>query len=69
MQGHRKFILGLAFIIGGFVLLGVALFTDKDAAVIGSLAASFVSVATGLGVVIYGNVMEHRTKAGNDGNK
>lgn len=63
MQGHRKFLLGAIFIIGGFVLLGLALFQDKASDVIAALAASFVSLSVGLGTIVYGNVQEHRSKA------
>jgi len=62
--GGRKFTLGLVYLLlcGAVSILAVNNgVTGWDAAGVASL---FASAATGLGVVVYGNVMEHRAKNG-----
>ena len=62
--GGRKFTLGLIYMLGCFSISIVAVLhgaTGWDAAGVASL---FVSTATGLGVVVWGNVQEHRTRNG-----
>ncbi len=66
MTGWRKWSLGMVYIVGGLLLLAGALLTDKTGTVIGALAGAFVSLATGMGVIVYGNVMEHRARGSKD---
>jgi hypothetical protein len=66
MKGWRKFIWGETYILGAFGLVGYALYQGMDAGVVAAVAAACVSLAPGLGVVIYGNVQEH-ANGGNDG--
>lgn len=65
MQGIRKLLLGMVYLVGYFVLLGTVVFRGGPDAVglVGALAASAVGLATGLGVVVYGNVATHRVQA------
>jgi hypothetical protein len=60
MKGHRKFILGMTYLVGVFSVSVVAVYgelTGWDAAGISSL---FASAATGLGVIVWGNAQEHK---------
>ena len=62
--GGRKFALGLVYLIlcGTVSILAVSNgVTGWDAAGVASL---FTSAATGLGVIVWGNVQEHRSKNG-----
>lgn len=61
--GGRKFILGMIYLIGCFVTINLALWkglSGWDSVAVGSMC---VSIATGLGVVVWGNV-----QAGKNGN-
>ena len=63
--GGRKFALGLIYLAGTFAISGFSVWkgvTGWDAAGVASL---FASAATGLGVIVWGNVQEHRAKNGN----
>ena len=62
--GGRKMALGVLYLLGGIGCIGLALWKDADAGVIASVAGAFVSLSTGLGVVVWGNVQEHRSKNG-----
>ena len=62
--GNRKFILGMSYLIGCFVIIETALAFNADAGVIASVAGGCISIATGLGAVVYANVLEHRAKSG-----
>lgn len=57
MQGSRKFVLGLVYIFACSLLSGYAISKGYDWAGIASLNAS---IATGLGVIVWGNVQTHR---------
>lgn len=66
MKGIRKLLLGLVYLVGYLVLFAVVVFKGGPEAVglVGALAASAVGTATGLGVVVYGNVATHRIQSG-----
>ena len=64
IEGSRKLALGLVYLIGGIACVGGALYMEAGAGVISSVAAAFVSFATGLGVIVWGNVATHRAKNG-----
>lgn len=66
MTGHRKFCLGLVYLLGSLGLLGLALWRGADAGVIAATSAGLVSVAPGIAAVIWGNVQEHRARNGHD---
>ena len=63
--GGRKFALGFAYLAGAFGCIGLAVWTESDAGVIAAVAGSCISVSTGLAVVVWGNVQEHRASNGN----
>jgi len=60
--GGRKFTLGLLYIILGFATILTAVFEAPEH--IAAVAAGCVSLAPGVGAIIWGNVQEHRTKNG-----
>jgi len=62
--GGRKMVLGMIYLLGGIGCIVLSLLRDADAGVIAAVAGAFVSFATGLGVVVWGNVQEHRAKNG-----
>ena len=57
--GKRKFILGMTYVIGCCVLIALAIYSG-DAAIVASAAAACVSLAPGVGIIIWGNVHEHK---------
>ena len=64
MQGKRKFTLGLIYLIGCFAIAIAAAVTGKtgwDAVGLASLPAA---ISSGLGVIVWGNVQEHRAANG-----
>ena len=60
MKGNRKFALGMTYLIGIFALGGLAVVMDKSAGLVGAVSSFAVTVATGLGVIVWGNREEHR---------
>ena len=63
--GGRKFALGILYLVFVSSISYMAVssgVTGWDAAGVASL---FASAATGLGVIVWGNVQEHRAKNGN----
>jgi len=66
-HGRRKYTLGLAYLIVCMILNIIALTggASMDLQSLGGMAALNTSMATGLGVVVYGNVKEHQAKNGN----
>jgi len=63
-DGNRKFVLGVLYGIGGFGCILATVLKGSDAGVIAAVAAACLSLATGLGVIVWGNVQEHRAKNG-----
>ena len=61
--GGRKFALGMTYVVGCCVLIGMAIWT-REAAIVASVAGACVSLAPGVGVIVWGNVQEHKTKNG-----
>lgn len=62
--GGRKFTLGLLYLLGCFTVSAISVskgVVGWDAAGVASL---FASAATGLGVIVWGNVQEHRANNG-----
>ena len=57
MQGYRKVILGLAFIGGATFLAWTGIRAGTDLV---GLSTVVLTMSTGLGVVVYGNVKEHQ---------
>ena len=69
-EGHRKFILGLAYIVGCFGCLITTILLVEAAqltAVLAALGGSFVGVSSGLAVLVYGNSKEWQAKTTNGG--
>lgn len=62
--GGRKMALGILYLVGGIGCILTALLRDADAGVLAATAGAFVSLSTGLGVVVWGNVEEHRAANG-----
>ena len=62
--GGRKMVLGVMYLVGGIGCVITALVTKSEAAIILAVASAFVSFATGLGVVVWGTVEEHKTGKG-----
>ena len=60
--GGRKFALGIVYLLGSFVMIGMAIST-RDAAVVASVAAACVALAPGIAAIIWGNVATHRAQA------
>lgn len=65
MNGYRKMLLGTLYLIGCFVMCIMAVWSGNSGWDAAGIAALPTSVATGLGVIIWGNVQEHRAKNGN----
>jgi len=61
--GGRKMALGLVYLILGYACVFLAVFKGADAGVIASVAGACVSLATGMGVVVWGNVRVHEAQA------
>ncbi len=66
LRGSRKLLLGMTYVLCGFACIETALLMEAGAGVIAAVAGACVSVASGLLVVIGGNVKVHeaQTKAG-----
>ncbi len=62
--GNRKFLLGALYVIGAIGCIESAILTEAGAGVIAAVAGAAVSVSTGLGVIVWGNVQEHIAKNG-----
>lgn len=62
MTGYRKFTLGLLYIAGGIVLTGMAIVMQPE--IVSSVGIAYVSLATGLGVIVWGNIAEHKAASG-----
>ena len=60
MTGQRKLLLGAGYLAGCFTVGGIAVY--HGTVDLYGLAALCISWATGLGVVIWGNVQEHRAR-------
>jgi hypothetical protein len=58
--GGRKVILGLVYLLGSFVMIGMSIQT-KDSGVVASVAGACIALAPGLGMIIWGNVKVHET--------
>jgi hypothetical protein len=65
MKGWRKFVWGMTYLLGNMGLEAYALYRGMDSSVIASIAAASVTMAGGLGVVVYGNVQEHKNGGSN----
>ena len=63
-EGSRKFTIGMTYVILGFTCVGVALIKEAGAGVIASVAGASISLATGIGVIVWGNVATHKAKNG-----
>ena len=63
-DGNRKFTLGVLFMACGFSCIIAAILKGSDAGVIAAVAGACLSLATGLGVIVWGNVQEHRASNG-----
>ena len=65
MKGWRKWTLGMAYLVGMFGNIALAiLYLDNPAAVIAAIVGAAVGIATGLGVIVWGNVKEHQAQNG-----
>lgn len=66
MSGWRKFGLGAFYLVGNFGLAGLAIWTGNDqaTALVAAVAGFATGLATGLGVIVWGNVQEHRARNG-----
>ena len=62
--GGRKFVLGVLYVLGVFACVMTALLQDAGPGVISSVAGVAVSASTGIGVVVYGNIQEHKARNG-----
>ena len=63
MRGQRKFWMCMAYLACCLVLDGMAIQSASDTlslAEMGGLASLNASMATGLGVIVWGNVQSHR---------
>ena len=60
--GGRKFALGLVYVILGFATIIMAVYEAPEH--IAAVAAGCVSLAPGVGAIIWGNVAEHRAQNG-----
>jgi len=67
ITGNRKFLLGALYVIGAIGCIESAILTEAGAGVIGAVAAATVSIATGLGVIVWGNAKEWEAKTRNGG--
>jgi len=68
LQGWRKLILGLFFIIENSLLTAQVIYSvpaEQIPAVIGALAAKMGAEVVGMGAIIYGNVKEHQSNGAN----
>jgi len=63
-QGSRKFALGLVYLIGSYGLAFAAILTGASGWDAAALASFPVSIATGLGAIVWGNAQEHRARNG-----
>ena len=61
--GGRKFVLGLTYMLGCFGLLALGVYSG-EAAIVGAVAGGCVSMAPGVGAIIWGNVKEHQANGG-----
>ena len=66
-EGNRKYRLGMVFLIGGFILMGVSLWMDRSGTQIAALAGAIGSVSAGLFGIIWGNAQEHKAKSQGNG--
>jgi hypothetical protein len=62
--GGRKLALGLIYLIGCFVIAILAVTRGASGWDALGIASLPTSIATGLGVIVWGNVQEHRAKNG-----
>ena len=63
-EGQRKYRLGLLYLVGSFGLAITAVYKGVAGWDAVALASIPTSVATGLGVVVWGNSKEHAAKNG-----
>lgn len=62
--GGRKFTLGLIYLLGCFGVATGAILTGATGWDAVGLASLPMAIATGLGVIVWGNVQEHRANNG-----
>lgn len=62
--GGRKFALGLFYLLGCFGISAGALWSGHTGWDAVGLASLPVAIASGLGVIVWGNVKEHEAKNG-----
>lgn len=59
--GGRKLALGILYLVGGIGCILTAVWRNADPGVIAAVAGAFLSLSSGLGIVVWGNVKEHET--------